>query len=142
MKGSLFGPRFKMRKFHDFKRFECTFPLFPDEEALLDQVCYAIEGEKIVGSFGENGIWSSGTWGRSIIGDARSEKTQTQMNLSINTANPFVHLPQVFWKKNCQIFQLDTPSPYMLLVAPVKEEIRAPQSRKIKNHGRSTYSRE
>ena len=59
--------------------------------------------------------------GRSIIGDARSEQTQTQMNLSIKYRESFrPFAPSVLEEKTAEYFELDTPSPYMLLVAPVK----------------------
>ena len=98
---------------------------------MLDQVCDAIKEEKIVGWFqGRMEFGPHCPWGRSIIGDARSEKTQTQMNLSIKYRESFrPFAPSVLEEKSAEYFELDTPSPYMLLVAPVKKQIRTPLSK-------------
>ena len=108
------------------------FHFYSDEDELLEQVCDAIEDEKIVGWFqGRMEFGPRALGGRSIIGDARSEKTQTQMNLSIKYRESFrPFAPSVLEEKTAEYFELDTPSPYMLLVAPVKEEIRTPLSEK------------
>ena len=146
MKGSYLGPRFKNEEISMIlKDLNAPSHSFSDEEALLDQVCYAIEGEKIVGRFqGRMEFGPRALGGRSIIGDARSEKTQTQMNLSIKYRESFrPFAPSVLEEKTAKYFELDTPSPYMLLVAPVKEEIRAPQSKEDQKTWQIlTYSRE
>ena len=70
--------------------------------------------------------------GRSIIGDARSDKTQTQMNLSIKYRESFrPFAPSVLEEKSAEYFELGSPSPYMLLVAPVREEIRTAPSTEV-----------
>ena len=92
----------------------------------MDQVCDAMEDEKIVGWFqGRMEFGPRALGGRSIIGDARSEKTQTQMNLRIKYRESFrPFAPSVLEEKTAKYFELDALSPYMLLVAPVKESIR------------------
>ena len=132
MKGSYLGPRFENEEISEFlKKHNAPSHFFPDEDELLDKVCDAIEEEKIVGWFQgrmEFGPRSLGT--RSILGDARSEKTQTQMNLSIKYRESFrPFAPRVLEEKSAEYFELDNPSPYMLLVAPVKEQIRTPLSK-------------
>ncbi|MDD4872653.1 MAG: carbamoyltransferase [Kiritimatiellae bacterium] len=60
---------------------------------------------------------------RSIIGDARSTKMQSIMNLKIKYRESFrPFAPSCLVEKKSDFFELDTPSPYMLLVAPVKKE--------------------
>jgi len=60
---------------------------------------------------------------RSIIGDARSTKMQSIMNLKIKYRESFrPFAPSCLVEKADRFFELDTPSPYMLLVAPVKKE--------------------
>ena len=64
---------------------------------------------------------------RSIVGDARSPKMQSIMNLKIKhheSFQPFA--PSVLAERISDYFDLDRPSPYMLLVAPVREERRLP----------------
>jgi carbamoyltransferase len=132
MKGSYLGPRFENEEISKIlNEKKAPFHFFSDEDALLDQVCDAIEDEKIVGWFqGRMEFGPRALGARSIIGDARSEKTQTQMNLSIKYRESFrPFAPSILEEKTAKYFELDTPSPYMLLVAPVKEEIRAPLSK-------------
>lgn len=63
--------------------------------------------------------------GRSILGDARSPKMQTQMNLKIKFRESFrPFAPSVLREKVSDFFELETDSPYMLLVAPVRSELR------------------
>ena len=62
---------------------------------------------------------------RSIIGDARSPKMQEVMNLKIKFRESFrPFAPSVIIEKVSDYFELDRESPYMLLVAPVRKEIR------------------
>ena len=61
--------------------------------------------------------------GRSIIGDARSSKMQSVMNLKIKYRESFrPFAPSCLVERVGDYFELDRPSPYMLLVAPVKRE--------------------
>ena len=65
---------------------------------------------------------------RSILGDPRREDTQTTMNLKIKYRESFrPFAPSVLEEKAFEYFNIDRPSPYMLLVADVKEERRFPQ---------------
>jgi carbamoyltransferase len=127
MKGSYLGPRFENEEISKFlKDSKAPSHFFPDENKLLDQVCDAIEEEKIIGWFqGRMEFGPRALGGRSIISDARSENIQTQMNLSIKYRESFrPFAPSVSEEKSAEYFELNTPSPYMLLVAPVKEQIR------------------
>jgi carbamoyltransferase len=63
--------------------------------------------------------------GRSIIGDARSEKMQSLMNLKIKYRESFrPFAPACLEERVADYFELNVPSPYMLLVAPVRQERR------------------
>src|SRR5262249_60904376 len=65
----------------------------------------------------------------SILGDARSEKMQSVMNLKIKFRESFrPFAPIVLREYVDQFFQMrpGEDSPYMLLVAPVREEVRTP----------------
>ena len=64
---------------------------------------------------------------RSILGDARRAETQTVMNLKIKHRESFrPFAPTVLEEKVTEYFELDRPSPYMLLVAGVRENRRFP----------------
>ena len=68
---------------------------------------------------------------RSIIGDARRQDTQTVMNLKIKYRESFrPFAPTVLEERVSDYFEIDRPSPYMLLVAPVRKERRLPQPSK------------
>lgn len=63
--------------------------------------------------------------GRSIIGDPRNPKMQSQMNLKIKYRESFrPFAPSVLMEEVNNFFELDRPSPYMLLVADVDKRIR------------------
>jgi carbamoyltransferase len=68
---------------------------------------------------------------RSILGDARRQDTQTVMNLKIKYRESFrPFAPSVLEEKASEYFETDRPSPYMLLVADVRQERRLPQPSK------------
>jgi carbamoyltransferase len=64
---------------------------------------------------------------RSILGDSRDPQMQTKMNLKIKYRESFrPFAPSVLAEKASEWFDLNTDSPYMLLVAPVKDTQRLP----------------
>jgi carbamoyltransferase len=64
---------------------------------------------------------------RSILGDARSPKMQSVMNLKVKFRESFrPFAPIVRRERVGDYFEMDADSPYMLLVAPVKPELRKP----------------
>jgi len=66
---------------------------------------------------------------RSIIGDARSPKMQETMNLKIKFRESFrPFAPSVLEEKMSDFFEINQESPYMLLVAPIRKEIRRKMS--------------
>ncbi len=68
---------------------------------------------------------------RSILGDPRRTDTQTVMNLKIKYRESFrPFAPTVLEDKADRYFDIDRPSPYMLLVADVKKDRRFPQPSK------------
>ena len=86
--------------------------------------------EKVVGWFqGRMEFGPRSLGGRSIIGDARSRKMQSVMNLKIKYRESFrPFAPAVLAEDVSEYFELDRPSPYMLIVAPVKESLRTPMT--------------
>ena len=137
MQGSYLGPKFSNSEITSFlKEKDAPFHYFDEESQLLDTTCLAIEEEKIIGWFqGKMEFGPRSLGHRSIIGDARSEKTQTNMNLRIKYRESFrPFAPSVLEEKTQEYFDLDSPSPYMLLVAPVQNGIRITPSTKDKEH--------
>ena len=74
---------------------------------------------------GADGVWATfALGGRSILGDPRSEKMQSVMNLKIKYRESFrPFAPSVLRERVSDYFDLETDSPYMLLVAPVAEAV-------------------
>jgi carbamoyltransferase len=102
------------------------------EDRLLDRVAGLLADEKIVGWFhGRMEYGPRALGARSIIGDARSPRMQQVMNLKIKFRESFrPFAPCVLRDFGHQIFEVrpDEDSPYMLFVAPVREEYRLPLS--------------
>ncbi len=97
---------------------------------LFDKVADLIGQEKVVGWFqGRTEFGPRALGNRSIIGDARSEKMQTVMNLKIKFRESFrPFAPCVLREDVDKYFKMrpEEDSPYMLLVAPVQEDKRLP----------------
>jgi carbamoyltransferase len=68
--------------------------------------------------------------GRSILGDARNTTMQSVMNLKIKYRESFrPFAPSVLRERVSDYFDMDVDSPYMLLVAPVREDRRVPATK-------------
>ena len=92
-----------------------------EENALLDHAAAALAQEKVIGWFqGRMEFGPRALGGRSILGDPRSTRTQSVMNLKIKYRESFrPFAPSVLREEVRDYFDLDGDSPYMLLVAPV-----------------------
>jgi carbamoyltransferase len=123
--GSYLGPEFSNEEIERFlKEEEAKFQKVSDAE-IADTVAELIANENVVGWFqGRMEFGPRALGSRSIIGDARSSKMQSVMNLKIKFRESFrPFAPTVLEEKVSDFFELDRGSPYMLLVAPVKKEL-------------------
>ncbi len=130
-KGSLLGPAFERERIQLFLDTVCAkYEYISDENILLDRVACLIDQGKVIGWFQgrmEYGPRSLGC--RSIIGDARSPSMQQRMNLKIKFRESFrPFAPCVLKEFAHQAFEMlpNDDSPYMLFVAPVREDWRNP----------------
>ena len=100
------------------------------EDALFQEGAKALAAEKVVGWFqGRMEFGPRALGGRSILGDSRSTKTQSVMNLKIKYRESFrPFAPSVLREDVAEYFDLHGDSPYMLLVAPVAAKRRKPLS--------------
>src|SRR5688500_18697997 len=91
--------------------------------------------EKVVGWFqGRMEFGPRSLGARSIIGDARSPKMQSVMNLKIKYRESFrPFAPSVLRERVADYFEMDADSPYMLLVAPVVEGRRTAMTEEHKS---------
>jgi carbamoyltransferase len=97
-----------------------------DEPALLEELSTVLADEKVVGWFqGRMEFGPRALGGRSIIGDPRSGKMQSVMNLKIKYRESFrPFAPAIKAERVSEWFEHDRTSPYMLMVAPVREDKR------------------
>lgn len=126
MKASYLGPAYKDFEIEAFLN-EKKIPFEKlDDEPLTQKVADLIASENVIGWFqGRMEFGPRALGARSIIGDARSPKMQETMNLKIKFRESFrPFAPTVLEEKVSQYFELEHKSPYMLLVAPVRQEIR------------------
>jgi carbamoyltransferase len=128
-RGSWLGPQFTEPAIQEFlDRSQARYEFIADDEALCARVAQLIAQEKVVGwlqgrmEFGPRALGA-----RSILGDARSARMQSLMNLKIKFRESFrPFAPSVLQERAGEFFELQPRehSPYMLLVAPVRHEKR------------------
>jgi carbamoyltransferase len=132
-KGSYLGPAFSGAEVRAFlERRGYPYKTFADGRERARVVARAVAEGKIVGymvgrmEFGPRSLGA-----RSILGDPRRKETQAVMNLKIKHRESFrPFAPSVLAEKASEYFELEAESPYMLLVAPVREGRRLPVSRR------------
>ncbi len=128
MTGGYLGPAFSNEEIEAYlQSIHAPYERLADEQ-LLPQVAALIAAEHVIGWFqGRMEFGPRALGGRSIIGDARSPKMQSVMNLKIKYRESFrPFAPSVLHERVADYFQIDRPSPYMLLVAEVQEGLRLP----------------
>ncbi|MBF0171228.1 MAG: carbamoyltransferase [Nitrospinae bacterium] len=106
------------------------FTRYDGDDALAAAVARLIADEKVIGWFhGPMEFGPRALGARSIIGDARSPKMQSVMNLKIKFRESFrPFAPSVLRERVGDWFDFDADSPYMLMVAPVREDKRIPMT--------------
>jgi carbamoyltransferase len=130
-RGSLLGPAFDEAAIRGFlDSVGARYRRFDREDELIDAVVDLVASEKVVGhmhgrmEFGPRALGS-----RSIIGDARSPRMQSVMNLKIKFRESFrPFAPSVLAEDAPAYFEMKPgqESPYMLLVADVHQDKRVP----------------
>jgi carbamoyltransferase len=126
MQGSYLGPRLTEWEIRDFLDMRGGRYEHLEDDKLFTHVAELLEKGYVIGwvqgrmEFGPRALGS-----RSIIGDPRNPRMQSTMNLKIKYRESFrPFAPAVLEERVSQYFELDTPSPYMLLVAPVAKHLR------------------
>jgi carbamoyltransferase len=129
MHGSLLGPEYhanEIRAVLDARG--ARYTEYADDRSLADAVADLMAREAVIGWFsGRMEFGPRALGARSIIGDARSPSLQATMNVKIKFRESFrPFAPVVLRERVADYFEMapGTDSPYMLLVAPVKDERR------------------
>ena len=126
MQGSFLGPKSSSSRITSYlDSVNAKYKIMSDDR-LMPHIASILASENIVGWFQgrmEFGPRSLGS--RSIIGDPRSIKMQSVMNLKIKFRESFrPFAPAVLAERVGDYFEHNTPSPYMLMVAPIVKSRR------------------
>ncbi|MPZ36584.1 MAG: hypothetical protein GEU95_00740 [Rhizobiales bacterium] len=130
MSGSYLGPSFSQDEIErDLTAAGARFEV-RSFDALLDEAVRALADGQAVGWFqGRMEFGPRALGARSILGDPRSPAMQKMLNLKVKYRESFrPFAPSVLHEDVADWFDLDVESPYMLLVAPVKESRRRTMS--------------
>jgi carbamoyltransferase len=130
MNGSYLGPAYSDEEIAAFIASAGAVAEKLSPADLIERTARLLAEEKVVGwlqgrmEFGPRSLGN-----RSILGDARSRKMQSVMNLKIKFRESFrPFAPSVLREHLSGWFELDVDSPYMLLVAPVRADRRIPMT--------------
>lgn len=126
MKGSFLGPSYSNQQIEEFlERKGAPYSRLNDDE-LLPSLADSLIAGKIIGWFsGRMEFGPRALGNRSILGDARNPRMQSVMNLKIKFRESFrPFAPSVLRERLSDYFDIETDSPYMLLVALVKKHRR------------------
>jgi carbamoyltransferase len=128
MRGALLGPEYSGDEIEAvLKGHQAVYRRCSDDE-LIEATANLLADEKVVGWFqGRMEFGPRALGNRSILGDARSPRMQSVMNLKVKFRESFrPFAPMVRRERVADYFELDEDSPYMLLVAPVHAGLRQP----------------
>ena len=126
MSGSLLGPIYpEPNVIEVLSKLGANFEVLSSDD-LYPRVAKLLSTENVVGWFQNRMEFGPRALGaRSILADPRSSAMQSQLNLKIKFRESFrPFAPAILEEKVEQFFDLDCPSPYMLLVAQVQERIQ------------------
>lgn len=106
--------------------YPANYRYIEDTSKLLDEVAEVLNSNKVVGFF--NGSMEFGPralGARSILANPQDPEMQSKLNLKIKYRESFrPFAPSVLEEKISDYFDIDRPSPYMLMVAPVNMDLR------------------
>ncbi|HSO87812.1 MAG TPA: carbamoyltransferase, partial [Draconibacterium sp.] len=125
MSGSFLGPEYTPTEIeHVAKTYKAKYTKFEDFEDLSARVAQLIANGNVVGWFqGRMEFGPRALGNRSILGDARNSEMQRKLNLKIKYRESFrPFAPSVLIEDCAEYFELEQPSPYMLLVANVQQK--------------------
>ena len=129
MKGAYLGPAFGQRDIDCLKhKFQASWQRYPDFDLLCADAAGLLAAGNVIGWFQGRMEWGPRALGnRSILADPRNPEMQKRLNLKIKFRESFrPFAPSVLAEDAGEYFDLDTASPYMLLVAPVTSRRREP----------------
>ena len=135
MNGSYLGPQFTDDQVDsELKNCAANYKKLSSDQ-IIKETAKALSEEKAVGWFqGRMEFGPRSLGNRSIIADSRSEKMQKNLNLKVKYRESFrPFAPAVLFEKVSEYFEINSESPYMLLVADVKKSRQLQMTSKQKN---------
>jgi carbamoyltransferase len=128
MSGAYLGPSYTQPEIEQRLRAVGAKFVVLEERNLLEACVDLLVAQKVVGWFqGRMEFGPRALGARSILGDPRSERMQSHLNLKIKRRESFrPFAPSVLAEEASQWFEMDGVSPYMLLTANVRESKRLP----------------
>ena len=132
MQGSYLGPSFKDDQIEKILNSLGAKYEKKDEANLISAVAKELNNKKTIGWFqGRMEFGPRALGARSIIADPRSDKMQKELNLKVKFRESFrPFAPSILREDVSEWFDLNSDSPYMLLVANVKKNIQIPMNEK------------
>lgn len=130
-RGSYLGPAYTSRQVRDeLDALQAVYEIHETEADLAGAIAAELAEGKIVGHFAGRAEFGPRALGhRSLLGDPRDPAMQSRMNVALKFRESFrPFAPAVLAGKQSGYFDLTAESPYMLLVAPVREDKRRPLS--------------
>lgn len=130
MKGSYLGPEFTASEIEaELRACGAVFETLTDTAAIEETAKALADGKAVGWMNGRMEFGPRALGARSILGDPRSPSMQRILNLKVKYRESFrPFAPSVLREDVAEWFDLDTDSPYMLLVADVLESRRKPMS--------------
>jgi carbamoyltransferase len=135
MKGSYLGPQFTDDEVeNELKICGANYKKLNLDQIIKD-TAKALSEEKAVGWFqGRMEFGPRSLGNRSIIADSRSEKMQKNLNFKVKYRESFrPFAPAILFEKVSEWFEINSESPYMLLVADVKKSKQVQMTNEQKN---------
>ena len=130
MQGSYLGPDFSDQDVEKMsKKYKAPLKYFNSIKELTQYTANLLSQGHVIGWCQGRMEWGPRSLGnRSILGDPRNKDMQMKLNLKIKYRESFrPFAPVVLAEDASQYFDIDTPSPYMLLVAQVQASRQNPQ---------------
>lgn len=125
MNNALLGPEYSVSDIrHTLLKYQAPYEYKENFQELCATVASLLDQGNVIGWFqGRMEFGPRALGSRSILGDARNPEMQKRLNLKIKYREGFrPFAPAVLEEDRGEYFDLDTPSPYMLLVAPVHQK--------------------
>ncbi|MCS6807669.1 MAG: carbamoyltransferase [Bacteroidota bacterium] len=129
MNGAYLGPEASNFAIEETaKKFGAVYRYYEDFQALVEDIASILADGKVVGWHQGRMEWGPRALGnRSILADARNPNMQKHLNLKIKYREGFrPFAPSVLAEDAAEYFDINVPSPYMLLIADVVEKRRNP----------------